>query len=262
MIFSPDIQNAAQDKTRSAERGNILFMILIAVVLIGLLTAAIMSTSTTDGANIDKETLVIRASEVQRTASEYERAVLFIVSNRKSETDIRFAHPAADAAYGNLTDADTLEEQQVQVFHANGGGASYREPPEDIQTATGGKWEFYGGTAIPGVGTSRPDLIAVLPNVTQQFCNKINDLNGQPVTPTPEDTGSSAAGVGVTGDCLNIGPLGRFNGTQQFYTLPNTMDETTFAQDPNTSAARPALQACVQCDIGPALHFYHVLLAR
>lgn len=256
MISSPVIE----DKTRSGERGNMLFMILIAVVLIGLLTAAIMSTSTTDGANIDNETLVIRASEVQRTASEFERAVLFIVSNRKSEVDIRFAHPAADAAYGDLSaDADPSD----QVFHAKGGGASYRAPPPDIQTTTGGDWEFYGGTAIPGVGTSKADLIAVLPNVTQQFCNKINQLNGQPVTPTPQDTGTGAAGVGVTGDCLNIGPLGRFNGTQQFYNLPNTMDETTFAQDSNTSAARPALQACVKCDIGPnALHFYHVLLAR
>lgn len=254
MISSPVIQ----DKTRSGERGNMLFMILIAVVLIGLLTAAIMSTSTTDGAHIDKETLVIRASEVQRAASEFERAVLFIVSNRKSEIDIRFAHPAADADYGDLADADTLDEQQVQVFHANGGGAAYREPPADIND--GSKWEFYGGTAIPGVGTSRADLIAVLPNVNQQFCDKINALSGQP--PTPEDTGSGAAGAGVPGDCLNIGALGRFNDTQQFYAAANTVDETTFAQDSNTSAARPALQACVRCALGPATHFYHVLLAR
>ena len=260
MISSPDIH----DNTRSSERGNMLFMILIAVVLIGLLTAAVMSTSTTDGANIDKETLVIRASEDQRTASEFERAVLFIVSNRKSETDIRFAHPAfSHTDYGDLADADTLEEQQVQVFHTNGGGASFRKPPPDIQTATGGDWEFYGGTAIPGVGTDKADLVAVLPNVSQQFCNKINELNGQPVTPTPEDTGSTAAGVGTAGDCVNFGALGRFDATQQFYTIPNTMDATTFAQDSNTSAARPALQACVKCDIGPnALHFYHVLLAR
>lgn len=253
MISSPDIQHLARD----AERGNMLFMILIAVVLIGLLTAAIMSTSTTDGANIDDETLVIRASEVQRTASEFERAVLFIISNRKSEVDIRFSHPANHADYGDLS-ADT--DPSDQVFSPQGGGAAYREPPADIND--GSKWEFYGGTAIPGVGTAKPDLIAVLPNVTQQFCNKINELNGQPVTPTPEDTGSAAAGVGVAGDCLHMGPLGRFNSTEQFYTVPNTTDEATFAQDPNTSAARPALQACVQCDIGPATHFYHVLLAR
>jgi hypothetical protein len=39
------------------------------------------------------------------------------------------------------------------------------------------------------------------------------------------------------------------------------MDETTFTQDTNTSAARTALQACVQCNSGD-YHFYHVLLAR
>jgi hypothetical protein len=256
MIPSPDIKHTA----RRAERGNMLFMILIAVVLIGLLTAAIMSTSTTDGANIDNETLVIRASEVQRTASEFERAVLFIISNRKSEADIRFAHPANHTDYGDLA-ADT--DPSDQVFHANGGGAAYREPPPDIQTAAGGKWEFYGGTAIPRRrhGQSRSDRRAAECHaaILQQ------DKRAQRPArhPTPEDTGATAAGVGTAGDCLNFGALGRFDGTQQFYDTPNTVDETTFAQDSNTSAARPALQACVKCDIGPdALHFYHVLLAR
>lgn len=253
-----DIQN----ESRSSESGNVFFMILIAVVLIGLLTAAIMSTSTTEGSNIDNETLVIRASEVQRAASEYERAVLFILSNGQSEEDIRFANPAADPDYGDLSDADTPDEQRVQVFHPRGGGAAYREPPDGVND--GSKWEFYGGTAIPGVGTGKADLVAVLPNVTQQFCDKINALNGQPVTPIPEDTGTGAAAGASPGDCVNLGALGRFDDAQQFYPTPNTANAATFTQDPNTSAARPALQACVQCDIAstPALHFYHVLLAR
>ncbi|MGB4107632.1 MAG: hypothetical protein WBK55_07530 [Alphaproteobacteria bacterium] len=253
MNFSPDIPNTA----RRSERGNVFFMILIAVVLIGLLTAAIMSTSTTEGSNIDDETLVIRASEVQRAASEYERAVLFILSNGKSEEDIRFAHASADPDYGDLS-ADT--DPADQVFSPRGGGAAYRDAPDDINN--GSAWEFYGGTAIPGVGTNKADLIAVLPNVTQQFCDRINELNGQPVTPIPEDTGTGAAAGASPGDCLNIGALGRFDDAQQFYGTPNTVDETTFAQDSNTSAARPALQACVRCSLGPAMHFYHVLLAR
>jgi hypothetical protein len=248
-----------QKNSRKHEHGNMLFMILIAVVLIGLLTTVIMATSTTDGSNIDKETLIIRASEAQRAASEFERAVMFIINNGKSESDIRFAHPAAHTDYGDLSLADELAEQQVQVFHANGGGATYREPPVEVND--GSQWEFYGGTAIPGVGTDRADLVAVLPNVTQQFCDKINELNDQPTT-TPEDTGTGAAGGSNPGDCVAIGALGRFDDAQQFYDTPNTMNETTFTQDPNTSAARPAMQACVRCDAGPATHFYHVLLAR
>lgn len=243
-------------KIRKTEQGNVLFIILIAVVLIGLLTAAIQSTSNTDGANIDNETLAIRTSEAQQYAGELERAVRFIMENGKSESDIRFAHPDAHADYGDLSaDADPSD----QVFSAAGGAAAYRSPPAGIND--GSAWEFYGGTAIPGMGTSAPDLIAVLPNVTPEFCERINILNGQ--TGAPADTGTTAAAGNNPGDCVNIGSNGRFSDSRQFYTTPkNTVDEASFAQNPNTSAVQPAPQACVRCDIGPARHFYHVLLAR
>lgn len=237
------------------EKGNILFIILIAIALIGLLTVAIQSTSRPDGANIDKEQLSIRATEVQRYASELERAVMFIMQNGKSESDIRFAHPDAHADYGDLSaDGDPSD----QVFHRLGGGASYRTPPADIND--GSAWEFYGGTHLPGVGSDKADLIAVLPNVTQAFCNKVNALNDQ--TGTPTDTGASAASGSDPGDCLNIGAAGRFDDSRQFYSTVNTVDETTFEQDEEASAARTTLQACVVCDTDSSRHFYHVLMVR
>ena len=240
---------------KSSESGNILFMILIAVVLVGTLTAAINATSRPEGANIDPETLVIRASEVQRYASELERAITYILQNAISEEDIRFAHYDAHADYGDLgADADPSD----QVFHVDGGGATYRAPPAGIND--GSSWEFYGGTHAPGIGTGRADLMAVLPNVTQAFCDKINALNGQ--SGTPADTGGSAASGSDPGNCVNIGALGRFDDAQQFYTSVNSMDETSFEQDPNTSAARPAPQGCVACTSGSANHFYHVIYAR
>ena len=234
---------------RKNERGNVLFMILIAVALIGLLSAAIMNGGNTDSANIDDESLVIKASEVTRYASELERAVMYITQeNAKSESDLRFAHPDNDAEYGNLaSDFDPSD----QVFHRSGGGANYRLPSSGVND--GSKWEFYGGTAIPGAGSNRADLVAVLPNVTQQFCALINRNNGQTNT-QPLDTGAGVASGGNPGECVNIGALGRFDDSQQFYSTVNTFDIASFTQV-------PALQACVQCS-GGAYHFYHVLLAR
>lgn len=245
----------ARQIQRQGESGNLLFMILLAIVLIGALTAAIQSTGQQEGTHIDRETLIIRASEVQRYASELERAVLFIVQqNGKSEADIRFAHPDANADYGDLSaDADPTD----QVFHRDGGAATYRTPPADIND--GSAWEFYAGTNLPEVGSTKADLVAVLPNVTQAFCEKINELNQQDGD-QPEDTGGVAAAGNDPGSCINIGALGRFNDTQQYYdtpSTPNTVDETTFTTVPGT-------QGCVQCiDIGGApYHFYHVLYAR
>lgn len=235
-----------------------LFIILLALALLGFLTAAIMGSSNTETANIDDETLIIRASEVQRYASELERAVMFIMQNGKSESDIRFAHPDAHSEYGDLSgDADPSD----QVFHRLGGGAAYRAPPEDIND--GSAWEFYGSTHPPGVGSNKPDLIAVLPNVTQQFCDKINSLNGQ--SGTPSDTGGSAASGNDAGDCVYGGALARFDDARQFYDPPNTnntMNEATFEQDPEVTAVRTAPQACVICELDGKNHFYHVLMAR
>lgn len=218
-------------------------MILLAVVLAGLLTAAIQFSSRPEGANIDEESLLIRATEVQRYASELERAVLFIVQeNGRSEADIRFAHPQAHSDYGTVTD-----EPERQIFAREGGGAVYREPPEGIQT-TASAWEFYAGTRIPQVGSSRADLVAVLPHVTEQFCQKINDLNNQ--TGTPMESGAG---------CIHDTSI-RFGSTTLYVDSgTNVMDESA-----GSFSSKPALQACVDCDpLGThEYHFYHVLLAR
>lgn len=241
------------------QSGNVLFIILIAIVLIGLLTAAIQFTGRSDGNNIDKETLIIHASEVQRYASELERAVNYIMESGQSESALRFAHPDAPSDYGDLTaDPDTRD----QVFASDGGGAAYREPPEGVND--GSPWEFYGGTHVPGMGTGRAELVAVLPNVTEEFCTRINALSNQ--TLNPFDSGSGLASGNNAGDnagsCINLGDSGRFIG--QFHTTPNTMDDANFEQDTaySPSVPYPAPQACVGCSEGNAFHFYHVLLVR
>lgn len=237
---------------KSSERGNILFIILLAVVLIGTLTAVITSGGPGNN-NIDKETLVLHASAVQRTAAEFERGVRAIMETGISESDLRFAHPSAHADYGDITTTP-----KAQLFNKEGGGANYSAPPEGIND--GSAWEFYGGTAAPGIGTSKADLIAVLPNVTQAFCDRINASLDQ--SAAPADTGASVAGGANPGNCVHSGALGRFDNAQQFYAAPNVMDEASFAQDANTGTAHPAAQACVRCTIGNANHFYSVLLAR
>ena len=95
----------------SSESGNVLVIILLAVVLIGLLTAAIQGSNNSESANIDNETLAIRASEVQRYASELERAVTYIMQDGKSESDLRFAHPDAHSDNRGSLDVQTYKNR-------------------------------------------------------------------------------------------------------------------------------------------------------
>lgn len=234
-----------QPPARQGEQGNILLIILIAIVLIGALTAAI-SGSSTENATIDDEQMAIKVSEVRRYAAELERAMNYIQQNPGlSEEDIRFMNPDPSiTTYGDIS-ADS--NMQRQVFDVAGGGANYREPPSGIQNSAA-SWEFYGTSNMPGVGTDKADLIAVLPDVTLQFCTALNKVVGQ-TTQIPTDTGT----------CLNTGASGRFGmvgGSSEYDTTPNDLmtDVATFTKT-------PAMQACVQCDDN-SYHFYYVLKAR
>lgn len=226
-----------------------LFIILIAVALVGMLTAAVQYSSRPEGSNIDNETMTIRAGEVQRAADEMSRAVLFIQQNGVSESDIRFAGPGMHADYGTL-DA-TPDNNTHQLFHARGGAAKLRKLDDDILATPGQNWEFFGSTAIPQAGSDKADLVAVIPDVTQQFCAKINQLNG--LAGQPVDDGSTG------GTCINAGASGRFGSGSPtavtYASAPNTMDASSFSK-------LPALQACVQCAADNKYYFYHVLLAR
>ena len=223
---------------KRTQSGNVLIVILLAIVLIGALTAAIQGTSQ-QSAHIDNETLMLRASEVQRYASELERGITYIMQNGFSESDIRFSHPDAHSDYGDLS-ADT--DKSDQMFSREGGAAQYRPPPDGVND--GSAWEFYGHTALPDVGSDAAELVAVLPNITQEFCEKINSLSGYDST-QPED---SAA-------CLYDGATSRFDNGTQFASSPNTVTTATFS-------VKPSMQGCLQCTSDSSYHFFHVLMAR
>lgn len=219
------------------ESGNVLLIILLAVVLIGALTVAIQGTGQQTG-NIDQESLILKVTEVQRYGSELARGVSFIIRNGHSEADIRFAHPNAHADYGDLSaDADKSD----QLFDREGGGALHRAPPSDIND--GSAWEFYGHTALPEVGSDAAELIAVLPNITPGFCGKVNEILGYDPATQPDDTGT----------CIYGGASARFDAATQYDLTPNTVVTGTFT-------ATPSMQGCVQC--GTDYHYFYVLMAR
>ena len=218
------------------ESGNVLFIILIVIVLLGLLSVAIQSTSYQGSENIDQETLIIRWADVRQHAAEIETAVRFIFQNDFSEIDIRFAHPNANTDYGLITD-----NPERQVFSPQGGGASYKTPPSGIND--GSNWEFYGGTHMPDVGSDRAELVALLPNVSDEFCDFVNDSVGY--TGIPNDNGN----------CVYEAASGRFDGGTLFATTPNTTEEATFSET-------PSYKACITCQTDGSKHYVHVLMAR
>lgn len=223
------------------EAGNIILYVLIGIVLVGLLTAAIRNVGGGKD-NIDTEDMILKAGQVQRYGAELARGVSMILEKKISESDIRFGHPDAAAEYGLITDTPDR-----QVFdQADGGRAAYRAAPSGVND--GSAWEFFATSAIPQVGSDKADLIAVLPNVTQEFCEIANAQLGFAAGTQPADDamGSPACVMGAASN--------RFDGTFDD-AGPNSLDESSFSK-------LPAPQACVQCASDNSYNYYYVLLAR
>lgn len=133
-----------------------------------------------------------------------------------------------------------------QVFDATGGQARYQAPPTGVND--GSNWEFVASTDIPQVGSDRAELLAVLPNVTEAFCQQVNLQLGFTAGTQPTDPGTGSPA------CLKGGSTERFTGTYEDAT-PNVLDDTSFSK-------LPALQACVLCGSDSSYNYYYVLIAR
>lgn len=224
------------------QSGNMLIYILGAIFLLGLLIVLVKG-SFQEGIGIDGEKLVIAASRTQQYAGELERGVAYVLQNGTSESDMRFAHPDALAAYGIYSDITSM------VFSPSGGGVEYQTPIAGINDGT--KWQFFGTTHFTDIGTDtagsqKAELVAVLPHVTQAFCNQINRnvkqvidlalvtdpaLNGCVYKPGSEFAGTFVSGVSI-----------------------NLLDDTKLS-------SVPAREACVKCS-DSTYNYYRVLMAR
>ncbi|MGB1077316.1 MAG: hypothetical protein ACPG05_03340, partial [Bdellovibrionales bacterium] len=129
------------------QNGNVLFLILIAVALFAALSYAVTQ-STRGGGNADEETTLIRSAELTQYVSAVKTAVLRLTINGCSETDISFEH----ANWGH-TDYDHTPPASTdcQVFHPDGGGISWQEPPAELSTVD---WHFIGDARVHGIGTT------------------------------------------------------------------------------------------------------------
>jgi hypothetical protein len=214
--------------------GSAMLMIMIAVVLMAALTYAV--TRSQQGApTLSRENVSLAVDQVEGFGLNLKRAAENMTRAGNSETAISFA--SADlTGYGTPDTAPATE-----VFNIQGGGVAYMSVPANI--SDGSQWEFSGSTAAPQIGDDGvPDLMMILPNVSESFCRAYNEKAGYAADASiPTD---SAA-------CL-YDTSARFTGTFAADGDINTMDAASFR--------KPAPFACVAC--GSAYHAYYVLLER
>lgn len=154
---------------REGEKGNVLFLILIAVALFAALSYAVTQSTRSGGGSTEREQSILSGASMTQHPTSLRTAIIRMILSGVDVANLEFNEPA------NFADL-TAEEQGV--FHPNGGGAVFQSAPADLMATTSqGDWFYNANFDIPNIGQNGVggnDIIAFLPNITQSICRQIN----------------------------------------------------------------------------------------
>ncbi len=163
--------------TSPRERGNVLFLILIAVVLFAALSYAVTQSSRTGGGDAGRETNLISSAEITQYPAAVKTAIVRMIINGVTYEGIRFDSPSTFAALAGI---------EIQgVFHPSGGAAAYVQASPDIMVSgTSGTWYFNPYYEVENIGTADAadgdgnEFIAFLPGIKEAICKRVNEELG------------------------------------------------------------------------------------
>lgn len=164
--------------TQNNEKGNALWFILIAVAMLGFLTAFLSRGTSSTNQTGDIENARIKASALLQYTKTVENAVQKMIINGASENDLDFV--AISAAHDNPDCSQT----HCEVFNIDGGGITYRSAAKIMgNTNFSNNWIVSTGNRIGGSGCddatdSCRDLILLLSGVSDTICKQINSVAG------------------------------------------------------------------------------------
>lgn len=226
-------------KFKKSEKGNALFLILIAVALFAALSYAITQ-SGRGGGGIDREQALIAASQLTQYAAGLRTTVTRMAITGSGTTAINF---------GTSADDD-------DVFDTSGGGAIEQEIPSGAAATATSSYEYLDATHatdgwyIEGIGadtqTSGREVMVVADDINATVCGEINRGLGLDETSsatilteaTAVDLSTALSGAGAAN---NAGTFAIYN------------DQTT----PN-----PQAFACVLNGSGGDYTYYHALIEQ
>jgi hypothetical protein len=164
------------DRVATGESGNVLFLILIAVALFAYLSYAVgQSTRSGEGGSVEEKNL-ISSSALAEYPVGVRAVVMKMIINGVAVEELEFNPPSAFLS---------PPQPQNQVFHPQGGNATYQEASSSIMSGGyPGTWHFVGLFEIDDIGTEVPgsfagnDIAAVLVGVKTGVCTRLNKKAG------------------------------------------------------------------------------------
>ena len=179
---------------KNNQKGNVLFLILIAVALFAALSYAVTQSSRSGG-DAGRETNILNSAQLTQYPNQVRTAIVRMVIDGRSVTSLEFNDPSS---FNTVADS---------VFHPEAGGAVYQRAPADMMAdGAEGVWVYNMEFEVPEIGTSDGatsfggnDVIAFLPGVTLDVCQRLNleaaiTTTLSPAVPVLADLNGAAAG--------------------------------------------------------------------
>ena len=228
------------------EKGNVLFIILIAVALFGALSYAVTQGMRGGGSDISKDQAGLYADEILDYAKSVEIAVQRMMARGVSENDLCFdidQYPGGNTTYEHASCSNTRN----RVFHPDGGGISYRAPSIDwLDPDFSFVERFQGAINIDSVGTNAAELVWQFNGIREDICKAVNVranvVDGFGADVPQENNDSATTGNPFTGT-FGVGNL-----------ADNVGDDGTGLSGKKTF--------CRNQSSVPIFQFDHVLIAR
>lgn len=162
-----------------SQRGNILFLILIAVALFAALSFAITQSTRTSGGDSSRETAGLLAAQMIEDAADLRGYVTRAAVLGLSKTDMVFSE-VGDATKPCSSGANC-------IFYQN--GVFYPPPTPEVAAFADPAWAvpnyyYLNEVTVTNIGTSAPDVVFSYENITQAVCKEINRRLGLNAIPT------------------------------------------------------------------------------
>jgi hypothetical protein len=185
---------------RSKESGNVRLLVLIAVALFAALAYAVMQSSLSESDEAMNAENLISTTEVTQFPAGVRKGIVRMMAERHIPVAQLEFNPPPE--FSSLT-ADKSGKYTGGVFHADGGGVVYQQPAGNVMAnGSAGTWYFNADFSIPNIGN---EMIAFLPGLKKQACQKINNQRGivsnpVPVVPGPAKNYEKTQGPAFPGD--------------------------------------------------------------
>ena len=164
---------------KQSEKGNVLFLILIAVALFAALSYVVTQSTRSGGGSTEREKNILSSAQMTQYPTALRTSIIRMVLAGVAIENVKFDAPGTGPF-------NTLSTSQL-VFHPQGGGATFQQAPQELSASGNSQlaWTYNAEFDVPGIGINGAggnDVIAFLPGISSGICRQVNEELGVNVT--------------------------------------------------------------------------------